>query len=48
MPAMAGRLTNEQVAAVLTYICNAWGNAAAAALADEVKVIKSNLTANGG
>jgi hypothetical protein len=30
MPAMAGRLTNEQVAAVLTYIRNAWGNAAAA------------------
>jgi mono/diheme cytochrome c family protein len=48
MPAMVGRLTNEQVAIVLTYIRNAWGNAAAAVSADEVKVIKNNLTANGG
>jgi mono/diheme cytochrome c family protein len=48
MPAMAGRLTNEQVAAVLTYIRNSWGNTAAAVSADEVKVVKSNLTANGG
>jgi mono/diheme cytochrome c family protein len=45
---MAGRLTNEQVAAVLTYIRNASGNAAAAVSTDEVNVIKSNLTANGG
>ena len=48
MPAMAGRLTNEQVAAVLTYIRNSWGNAAVAVSADEVKVIKSTLTAKGG
>jgi mono/diheme cytochrome c family protein len=48
MPAMAGRLTNEQIAAVLTYIRNAWGNAAAAVSADEVKVIKISLKANDG
>jgi mono/diheme cytochrome c family protein len=48
MPAMAGRLTNEQIAAVLTYIRNAWGNAAPAVSADEVKIIKISLKANGG
>jgi hypothetical protein len=44
----SGRLTDERVAAVLTYIRNSWGNAAATVSADEVKVIKSKLTANGG
>jgi hypothetical protein len=32
----------------VTYIRNSWGNAAATVSADEVKVIKSKLTANGG
>jgi hypothetical protein len=44
----SGRLTDEQVAAVLTYIRNSWGNAAATASAEEVKFIKRKLTANGG
>lgn len=36
MPAFGWRLSNPQVAAVLTYIRNAWGNAAGAVSADAV------------
>jgi mono/diheme cytochrome c family protein len=34
MPTFAWRLSDEQVAAVVTYIRNAWGNAAAAVSPD--------------
>ena len=38
----SGRLSDEQVAAVLTYIRNSWGNAAATVSADEVKASKAS------
>jgi mono/diheme cytochrome c family protein len=41
MPSFAWRLGDAQVAAVLTYVRNTWGNAAAAVSADEVKKIRS-------
>jgi mono/diheme cytochrome c family protein len=40
MPSFAWRLGDAQVAAVITYIRNAWGNAAAAVSASEVKAIR--------
>ena len=36
MPSFAWKLTDEQVAAVSTYIRNSWGNAATPVKADEV------------
>ena len=36
MPSYASRLDDEQVAAVLTFIRNAWGNRASAVTAAEV------------
>ncbi len=36
MPSFVWRLTDEQVAAVSTYICNSWGNVATPVKADEV------------
>jgi mono/diheme cytochrome c family protein len=37
MPALGWKLSNDQVASVVTYIRNAWGNAAPAVSADDVK-----------
>jgi mono/diheme cytochrome c family protein len=47
MPAMAGRLTDDQVASALTYIRNAWGNAAAAVSPDQVSAITAGLARGG-
>ena len=41
MPSFAWRLGDAQAAAVITYIRNAWGNAAAAVSARDVKKIRS-------
>ena len=46
-PAMASfgwRLDDAQVATVLTYVRNAWGNAATAVAADQVKAVRTSLT----
>ncbi|HXR88380.1 MAG TPA: cytochrome c [Stellaceae bacterium] len=41
MPAFGWKLTDQQAAAVLTYIRNAWGNAAAAVTAGQVNDLRS-------
>lgn len=43
MPAFAGVLDDEQIAAVLTYVRNSWGNAAAPVSASDVKDVKEEL-----
>ena len=43
MPAFAGTLDNEQIAAVVTYIRNSWGNAAAPVSASDVQDVKDDL-----
>lgn len=42
MPAFGWKLTNQQAAAVLTYIRNAWGNAAPAVTAGQVNDLRSS------
>jgi mono/diheme cytochrome c family protein len=41
MPSFAWRLSDAQVAAVITYIRNSWGNAAAAVSPDKIQTIRS-------
>ncbi|MEC4635742.1 cytochrome c, partial [Escherichia coli] len=43
MPAFAGTLSDENIAAVLTYIRNSWGNAASPVDAGDVKKMKESL-----
>ncbi|ORM72995.1 alcohol dehydrogenase [Pantoea wallisii] len=43
MPAFAGTLGDEEIAAVVTWIRNSWGNAAAPVSADDVKKVKEKL-----
>ncbi|MEN3931297.1 cytochrome c [Microvirga sp. W0021] len=43
MPAYNWKLNDDQIAAVLTYIRNSWGNAAAPVSASEVKDTRSSL-----
>ena len=43
MPALGWRLNDDEVAAVVTYIRNAWGNAAAAATPGEVARMREVL-----
>lgn len=45
MPAFDWQLNNEQIAAVLTYIRNSWGNAAPRVTADAVRSTKAALAA---
>jgi mono/diheme cytochrome c family protein len=40
MPSFAWRLSDAQVAAVVTYVRNAWGNAAAAVSPDQIRTVK--------
>ena len=40
MPSFAWRLKDAQVASVLTYIRNTWGNAATAVSADKIQTIR--------
>jgi mono/diheme cytochrome c family protein len=44
MPSFAWRLNDAQTAAVITYIRNAWGNAAAAVSATQVSAVKKSLS----
>ena len=43
MPSFGWKLSDEQAAAVLTYIRNAWGNAAPAVTTGEVKSARAEL-----
>jgi mono/diheme cytochrome c family protein len=47
MPSFGWRLDDAQVAAVLTYVRNSWGNAASAVTSSQVSKIKSNLASGG-
>ena len=40
MPSFGWRLGDAQTAAVITYIRNAWGNAAAAASSDQIRTVR--------
>ena len=44
MPTFSWRLNDEQIASVVTYIRNAWGNAAAPVSPDAVKSLRSSLS----
>jgi mono/diheme cytochrome c family protein len=46
MPSFGWRLNDAQVASVVTYIRNAWGNAASAVSADQVSTVKASLASN--
>jgi mono/diheme cytochrome c family protein len=46
MPSFSGQLDNAQVAAVLTYIRNSWGNSAPAVTADDVAKQHKAVAAN--
>jgi mono/diheme cytochrome c family protein len=43
MPSFGYRLDDNQIAAVVTYIRNSWGNAASAVDADAVKTLRSRV-----
>src|ERR1700742_155725 len=43
MPSLGYRLDDNQIAAVITYIRNSWGNAASAVDADAVKALRSRI-----
>ncbi|PRD44939.1 alcohol dehydrogenase [Phyllobacterium phragmitis] len=43
MPSFAWRLNDEQVASLLTYVRNSWGNAAAPVSAADVKTLRESL-----
>ena len=45
MPSFAWRLNDAQAAAVLTYIRNAWGNAASAVSPDQVRTVRTEPSA---
>ena len=44
MPSFAWRLSDAQAAAVITYIRNAWGNAAAAVSSDQILIVRGGRT----
>ena len=47
MPSFGWRLNDLQVASVLTYVRNTWGNAASAVRASEVNAVKASLHTSG-
>jgi mono/diheme cytochrome c family protein len=48
MPSLGYRLNDSQVAAVVTYIRNAWGNAAPRVDADTVRTLRGKVSSNAG
>ncbi len=44
MPSFGYRLNDEQIAAVVTYVRNSWGNAASPVTADAVKAVRAKVT----
>ena len=47
MPSFSWRLTDAQIASVLTYVRNSWGNSASALTADQIHAVKSILASSG-
>lgn len=43
MPSFAWKLSDDEIAAVLTYVRNSWGNAAAGVTAGDVKTLRQKL-----
>jgi len=43
MPSFGYRLSDSQLAAVVTYIRNTWGNAASAVTADTVRALRDRV-----
>jgi mono/diheme cytochrome c family protein len=48
MPSLGYRLNDDEVAAVVTYVRNSWGNAASPVSADTVKALRAKLTGAAG
>ena len=48
MPSLGYRLNDSQVAAVVTYIRNSWGNAASRVEADTVRTLRGKVSSNAG
>jgi len=48
MPSLGYRLSDDQVAAVVTYVRNSWGNAASPVSADTVKALRARVTGAAG
>ena len=46
MPSLGYRLSDEQLAAVVTYIRNSWGNAAKPVVADDVGKVRAKVSAS--
>lgn len=44
MPSLGFRLTDKQIAAVVTYVRNSWGNAASPVTTDTVKAVRGRVT----
>jgi mono/diheme cytochrome c family protein len=44
MPSLGYRLDDDEVAAVVTYVRNSWGNAASPVSADAVRALRSRIT----
>jgi len=44
MPSFGYRLSDDQIAAVVTYVRNSWGNAASPVTADAVKAVRGKVT----
>jgi mono/diheme cytochrome c family protein len=47
MPSLGWRLGDEQIAAVVTYVRNSWGNAASPVTAETVKAERARVTGAG-
>jgi mono/diheme cytochrome c family protein len=47
MPSLGYRLNDSQIAAVVTYIRNSWGNAASRVNADAVRTLRGRLSSAG-
>jgi mono/diheme cytochrome c family protein len=44
MPSLGYRLSDDQIAAVVTYVRNSWGNAASPVSADAVRGLRARVT----
>ena len=47
MPSLGYRLNDEEIAAVVTYVRNSWGNASAPVSADTVRDLRARVTGAG-
>jgi len=44
MPSLGFRLSDDQIAAVVTYVRNSWGNAASPVTSDAVRAVRGKVT----